>query len=341
MAQKLRIAGWVLFIIIIAVPAGAAPTMAFGYLANRSENPNYDYLETIFPNSFASSILNLFQVNVITPVRVDRLLERHGLSLERQYPPHELYDLTKRISADYFVDGSFTLLQGNRIRITIRLYRRGTNRIFSFTNTGTMETEIFRLVDRITAIMVSFLGRNNLYIAGTIPRGSRIGIITNLDGADLNALYHSFLTGGYRVASIQGNFLRGGLPPGGIDRFKYVSGLESYYDIVSDPRPPRFLHGTWSGPTYQETVTRIIEARRHYDWDYRVLRDDALKKLTDYHGIDTLLIVAFNGSRRSAWVRSIDVRTGELLWIESGISGDITGICAGIIDRMTTIIERR
>lgn len=315
--------------------------MAFGYLANGSNNPNYDYLETIFPNSFASSILNIFQVRVIPPAKVDRLLGRHGLSLARQYPPHVLHDLTKKISADYFVDGEFVLLQGNRIRITIRLYRRGTNRIFSFTNTGTMETEIFRLVDRITGIMVSFLGRNNLYIAGTIPRGSRIGIVTNIEGTDLNTLYHSFLAGGYRVASIQGNFLKGGLPPGGIDHFRYVAGRESYYDIVSNPGPPRFLHGTWSGPTYQETVTRIIETRRHYDWDYTTLRDDALKKLAEFHGVDNLLIVAFNGSRRSAWVRSIDIRTGELLWIESGISGDIPGICANIIDRMTTIIERR
>ncbi len=336
-----RIVVPILFIVFFAARSFAAPTMAFGYLTNKSNNSNYDYLETIFPNSFASSIVNIFQVNVIRPAQAERLLARHDLSLKKEYPAHELLDLTDAVSADYFVDGSFLLLPNDRITISIRLYRSGMNRIFSFTNTGKMETEIFRLVDRITGIMVSFLGSENLFIAGAVPRGSRIGVITNIKGADLNTLYVSFLGGGYRLASIQGNSLDSGMSSEGIECFKYFAGRENSYDIVSNPHHPRFLHGTWTGNRYNETLGRIVEARRIYDTDYPGTRSDTMKKLAARNGIDTLLIVGFNGLRNRAWVRCLDLRTGDLLWMQSNIRGSVPAICATMIDRMTTVIEPR
>ena len=69
-----RVATSCIMTCLLAAAAEAAPVMAFGYLANKSKDGNYDYLETIFPNSFAGSIQNIFWVDVIKPIRVNRIM---------------------------------------------------------------------------------------------------------------------------------------------------------------------------------------------------------------------------------------------------------------------------
>ncbi|OHD64462.1 MAG: hypothetical protein A2176_11270 [Spirochaetes bacterium RBG_13_51_14] len=327
-----------LLTLLVSARAGAVPTMAFGYLVNKSKDANYDYLETIFPNSFANSIRNVFQVKVLKPGQIGKILEKYNLTLEKEYQPHELMELTDKISADYYVYGTFVLLPGDRIKISLNMYNNGLNRVFSFINVGRMETEIFKLVDRITGIMINFLGREQFFMSRIIPRGSKIGIFTNLDGAELNYLYYAFMAAGYQVASIQGNSLNNNLTSDMIDNFTCISAADNSYQIVSNPRAVRFLHGTWTGKRYYEEISYIREAYRIFDLDYRETKFNVLEKLLNYHDIDKIMIIGFNDVRSSAWVRCLDLRSRDLIWMQARITGGVPSICATLINRMTTEI---
>jgi hypothetical protein len=338
---RIPVAALVLAVIALAARAEAAPIVAFGYLENKSRDANYDYLETIFPNSFANSLRNIFYINILKPAQINKELEKGGLSLEKEYRPHELMELTERIGADYFIYGTFVTLPNDRISISLKLYGRGLNRIFSFSNEGKMETEIFRLVDRITAIMVDFLGTNNFYLSRIIPRGSKLGIFTNLEGADLNYLYCALMNGGYRVASIQGNTLRNDVPEDLLEGFKCVEASETSYQRVSDPRSVRFLHGTWTGERYYEEITYTREAYRIYDTGYLDAKFDALARLAAQHGIDQVLVIGFNALKSTAWVRCLDLKKRDLVWMESNIGGGLPRICEKILARMGAELTRK
>lgn len=341
--KRARTAAAALVIVIgaLAARAEAAPTMAFGYLVNRSKDANYDYLETLFPNSFANALRNIFYVSIVKPAQIDRELARDGLSLRKQYRPHELMDLAERIPADYFIYGDFELLPNDRIRITLSLYGKGLNRIFTFSNVGTMEKEIFRLVDRITLVMVDFLGKNNFFMSGIIPLGSKLGILTNLEGADLNYLYCAFLNAGYGVASMQANCLDNSLTGGMIESFKCVEAAKTSYRRISNPEAVRFLHGTWTGERYYEEITYTREAFRIYDAGYLATRGAVLNELVARHGIDMIMVIGFNPSRTSAWVRCLDIKNNDLIWMQSNIRGGLPGICSAIISRMSTELTRK
>jgi hypothetical protein len=338
---RIPVAALVLVILALAARAEAAPTMAFGYLVNKSRDANYDYLETIFPNSFANSLRNIFYVTIIKPAQLSKELEKDGLSLEKEYRPHELMELTEKVSADYFIYGTFVVLPNDRISISLKLYGRGLNRIFSFTNEGKMETEIFKLVDRITAIMVDFLGKNNFYLSRVIPRGSKLGIFTNLEGADLNYLYCSFLNKGYRVASIQGNTLRNDMPEQLIESFKCIEAAGTSYQRVSDPRAVRFLHGTWTGDRYYEEISYTREAYRIFDTGYLNTKFDTLARLAAQHGIDQVLVIGFNAGRNKAWVRCLDLKNRDLVWMQSNIRGGLPRICDTLLTRMSTELTQK
>lgn len=338
---RLPVATLLLVIGVLAARAEAAPSMAFGYLVNKSNDANYDYLETLFPNSFANALRNIFYVSIIKPGQIDKELGKDGLSLQKRYKPHELMELTERISADYFIYGEFDILPNDRIRIELNLYGRGLNRIFTFSNVGAMEKEIFRLVDRITLIMMDFLGKNNFYLSRIIPRGSKLGILTDLEGADLNYLFCSFLNAGYGVASMQANYLDNSLTADMIESFKTIEATETSYRRVSNPEAVRFLHGTWTGERYYEEIGYTREAYRIYDTGYLGTRSAVLNRLVSRHGIDMLLVIGFNASRTRAWVRCLDIKNNDLIWMQSNIGGGLPGICSAILARMSTELTRK
>jgi hypothetical protein len=320
---------------LMALPADAATRMAFGYLANQSKDSNYDYLETIMPNSFASSAQNIFRVKVLNPNQINRILEEYNLKLEREYRPHELAGIARTLSADYFIFGSFKILARDNIKINIHFYCLETDKIFSFSNTGKMEAEIFKLVDRIANIMINFI-REEKFFSKTIPKGARIGILTNLTGEDLNSLYVSFLNSGYKVASIQANSLHNNLTPEAIKSFKYVSAGENAYQMISDPRKMKFLRGTWTGRRYDEKINQIKKTYRAYDLDFIDTKSSVIDRLATYHHVDTVLIIGFNQVGNSAWVRCFDARTKDLIWMEPNISGSLDTICSAMINKMSS-----
>ena len=332
--NTVRIAVLLSLLVAVLVPirAGAAPTVAFGYLINKSGDVNYEYMETIFPNSFASSLNNIFRASMISPGQADAILKKQKSRLEKQYQPYELLDLNEKLGSDYFIYGSFLVMPGDRIKIILNLYCHDLNTIFSFTSVGRMEAEIFKLVDRVASIMFDFLEKDKFYMTRGVPKGSKIGIFTNLQGRNLNYLYCSFLKSGYRVASIQANYLYNNLTSGIIENFQTVSEAENSYEAISDPRAIQFL----PGDRHNKETAAIRDMYLKFDLKYADTKSNAMGKLVAYHAIDKILIIGFNAIKTKAWVRCLDLRTRDLILMESNITGSIPAICDKIIGRMST-----
>ncbi len=330
-----------LAIFLVSAPAvWAAPKIAFGYLANTSNDANYDYLETIFPNSFANTLKNMFKVKVVKPEKVNDFLKRRNKKLKKRYEPYELSRLTRKLKADIFIHGEFTPLPGNQVKIILNIYQRGSNKIFSFTNVGRMETEIFKLVDRIAQVVIQFMSSEQIFQKGIVPKNSRIGILTNLQGLDLNMLYGTFLGSGYTLGGVHGNTLENKLPVSLLDRFKYFKLKNDYYDYITDLRKLRFPFGQWSGQRYRDRIDTIKRLYRIYDAGYLDTISEMLTRLAANYNIDYLIIIGFNKKKNRAWVRCINPRTSELVWMQSRIRGNVPDIAREIIDTMSVRIEK-
>ena len=76
-----------LLFLIVSLPAFSRPVVAIGYIENRSGNRNYDYLETIFANSFGNSLRNIFDnIRVIKPLKLSRGLKAKKIKLKKRLP---------------------------------------------------------------------------------------------------------------------------------------------------------------------------------------------------------------------------------------------------------------
>ena len=337
--MKLRIALIILVLFLPLASWAAKPSMAFGYLTNRSGDENYEFLETIFPNSFANSIKNVFEVDVIKPLQVNERLKKYKTELKKNYAFYELPPLMDQIDTDFFIYGTFTPLPDDQIRIVLNLYTKGSNRIFRFTNVGTMETEIFRLVDRITSVLMDFMSDQTLYITHTIDQGKRIAILSNLSGTELNELYLPFMEKKYTISYLQGNSLESITTDESIELFKNIYTEANSYEIITDQRQVKFLFGSWAGDDYVRQVNLYADIYTRYDNGFDKTKKETLSKLSKAYDntIDYLLITGFNEDRDGAWIRCIDVRKQDLMWMQTGFSGHSIGEITGqIIERMNT-----
>jgi hypothetical protein len=242
------------FALGFSLEAGAKPEIAFGFLSNNSKDRNYDYLETIFPNSFANSIKNIFEVNVIKPTALQEKLQKDRLELKKYYNPYELPELMEKIGSDLFIYGKFTPLPDNQIRIVINLYSEKAGNIFTFTNVGKMETEIFRLVDRITVILLNYMANDELYLAKPIPSGVRLAFLTDVSGEELNELYQPFLEKGYSVSSAQGDSIYNRFTIDDMAPLYNIRTRNNSYDLITDRRKVNLLYGTWAGSRYSRDL---------------------------------------------------------------------------------------
>jgi len=337
--MKLRPAVTLFIVLLLSPGAWATPSMAFGYLTNKSGDDNYDYLETIFPNSFANSIKNIFDVDVVKPLQVNEQLQKYKNELKKDYAFYELPELVDQIDSDLFIYGTFTPLENDQIRIVLNLYTRGSNRIFRFTNVGKMETEIFRLVDRITSILIDFMSDQNLYITRTVAPGARIAILSNLSGTELNSLYYPFMEKGYKLSYMQGNTLETIVTDEKIDLFRNIYTDENSYEIITDQRQVKFLFGSWAGDNYIREVNAFRDTYTRYDFHFDKTKKETLARLSRSFNntIDFILVTGFNDSRDKAWVRCIDLRKQDLIWMQTGISaGSIDEITRLMIERLNT-----
>ncbi len=336
-----------LFFIIIsfffAADAAGKSRIAFGYLANNSDERNYNYLETIFPNSFASSISNIFDVDVVKPHAINEKLSKNKLALKKEYHPYELKKLVDKIGSDIFIYGSFTPLPENRIKIILNLYMKKSHHIFTFTNIGKMETEIFKLVDRITQILINYMDREKIYRRRVIQKGSNLAVLTNISGSDLNEFYITLLEKGYRLVHFQGNQLSNNIDNKMINRFMYISSNDNTYDYITDYRTIKFPFGSWAGPAHKKKVEKMKNIYLKYDYDYLDTKTNVISRLNSVYGntLDYLLIVGFRKGGKEAWVRSIDLKNNDLIWMQSHIKGkSINDVSGEIIKRMSRPLEK-
>ncbi len=305
----------------------ARPTVAFGYLTNRSGNPNFNYMEIIFPNSFASSIEGVYDCTVIKPLKLNELLEKKQLKLEKHYENYELPQITKTIGCDLFIFGHFTPLPDNTIKIVLTLYESGSNQIFTFTNIGRMETEIFKIIDRITLVVFDFFGKNGFFMSKPIIRGSAVGLITNLNPEELNTVYAEFLNLGYSVIAVQGNEMDSYYAHENdtMNYFQYISTDANSYDIITDWSTFKMTLGTWEGKKKKEWQEDLKKVYEMYDLNYKVFKNTVLEKYKNiYPACDYLLIVVYDISRASCWARAIDIKTKQLVFMHSNVAA--TGI---------------
>jgi hypothetical protein len=316
-------------IIIISLPvflllhlaAWAKPVVAFGYISNVMASRELNYLEFIFTNSLANSIKAVFDVDVEKPADIEKKLVDKGKTLKKDYEIYELPDLIKDIKSDFFIFGSFEPVGLNLIKIHLNLYAKGQSRFFSFTNTGRMETQVSRIIDRITIIIITLMGDHNIFKSAEIRHGSTIALLTNIEGEDQNILLAALMKRGYRVVCVGNNELHSMISDDSIDLFSYIRTSQNTFDAISDWRKSEFYYGTWTGPAYDKTVKYIRYLFDKYDTKYDLIKENTLRKLNDAfdNRIDVLLIVGFSGWRSSAWVRAIDMKEYSLIWMESDI----------------------
>ena len=314
--------------LVIAVLTGgagaAAADVAFGYLHNRSGNANFDYLETIFPNSFASSLASQHALTVYKPSTVDERLKKRGTELRKTYTAGELADVVKNTGTDYFITGSFLPLPGNRIEIRLSICERKTLEVFSFTSTGKMETEIFRLVDRIAQVVATYLREDGLYKTRAVPAGTRIALVTNVSGEELNRFYVPFLEKGYPVLCAQNNDTGAVTDSPRFAAFRYVTTKTGSLEPCGDARKVRFYHGPWNNARFDARVQEARDFFRKFDLDYAQTKEKTLERMAKGFGgsVDVLMIVGFSDDRRSSWVRAFDMKGGSLLWMKSNLRPD-------------------
>ena len=75
----------VIFILILsAIEINAKPTIAFGYMYNIRNERELNYLEFIFPNSFANSVKAIFDVNIKKPLEIENeLVKKRKITSKR------------------------------------------------------------------------------------------------------------------------------------------------------------------------------------------------------------------------------------------------------------------
>jgi len=330
--------------ILLSYNIFAKPIVAFGYLTNRSGNPNFNYMEIIFPNSFASAFEDSYDCTVIKPLKVNDLLEKKQLKLEKYYENYELPQISKAVDCDLFIFGYFVPLADNNIKIILTLYESGSNHIFTFTNIGKMETEIFRIIDRITLVLCDFFGKDNFFMFKTINKGSRIGLLTNLTPEELNSVYSVFMDSGYTVIALQGNELESYYAHDEtiMNYFKYISTDDNSYDFITDWTRFKIATGTWQGKKNSQWYEDMRKFYEIYDIHYKIFKNTILGKYkTTYRDCDYVLIVVFNDDRSSCWVRAIDVNAKQLVFMHphisaAGMGSDIQKTTRELIQIMQT-----
>lgn len=326
-------------LVIISGEAYAKKVAAFGYFVNESGNESYDYLERILPNSFASTLKNKYRFDVIKPGQLSSIYPDESTGLKRSISEEDLPVITAGISADYFIYGSFKPLENNRLSLTVSIYRIGSASVFRFVEIGYFEAEIFRLVDKIAIQISNIAGDSMLYKTETVAGKSKLAVITNLQGDELNSLYYEMLSGGYRVFPLQGDEIYSQLDDAGMERFYHFSGSNASYHRISSRKEAFLPYGTWSGTDYMNRIKDDKKIYESYIFRYQSLKNETLKKIRGLHSnsADYLLVVGFSSGRGSAWIRCLNLKDNRLIITETEINGSsIDDITKKIITSIST-----
>jgi len=328
-----------IFITLALISTSAhAESAAFGFFINESSNESFDYLEKILPNSFASTLKNKYNYDIIKPGRIPDLSVDVDAGLKIQIIKEEdLQRITEDIDADYFIFGSFKPLEENKIKLTISIFRKGTTSVFQFEETGYLETEIFKLVDRIAVQIKNIANESMIYKSGTVSSKSKLAILTNIEGDDLNSLYYEFLAGGYKISPVQGNEIYGLMDVEQINKFYHFTGVNASYHYIHSRKDVELFHGTWSGVEYDKKISDDKKIYERYSFNYLDTKNEMLKKIKSFDAIDYIIIIGFDDNKSTAWIRCLNLKNNKLVITETGIAGSsIDDITKKIIKSMTT-----
>ena len=278
-------------------------SVAMWYIINKSANEkSYDYLETVFPESLTASINNISQLAVSSPGVFEDVLHKEKLSLEKYCSPSDVREIAEKTKTDFFIYGEFFPVKKNNIRTTLRIYSRETDTFFTFNETVVIVAEIFPFVDKITSVIINYILTNGRYIGGIIPDSRKLAFITGLPDTEIHELYLSFMRAGYRLAPIQNNSVSNKIDDKSIQSFFYITTKNNSYNssLIEEDCSP-LSPGVCFADEEDDSLQRL----------YSSVKGD----------VDYLIIVGFNKRRKSAWVRGIDLKNRNLIWIHPQITG--------------------
>ncbi len=317
----------------------SAASAAFGFFINKSGNESLDYLEKILPNSFASALKNKHKFNIIKPAQIPALTFAEDSSFKTEFTEGDLVNITSAIAADYFIFGTFKSLENNRIILIVNVYKKGTTSVFQFEDTGYLETEVFKLIDKIALQINSIATDSIIFKNEKITAKSKLAVLTNIEGTELNTLYYEFLTSGYRLSPTQGNELHGIIDDKQINKFYHLSGANASYHQIHNKKDIELMYGTWSGTEYYNKIKEEKEVFDMYSFDDTTKKKEILKKIQAFStdDIDYIIIIGFNETKTNAWIRCLNLKNNKLIITETGIQGSsITDITKNIIKSIST-----
>ena len=326
------------FFLMINTVAGAE-SISLGYFINKSGNENLNYLEKILPNSFASTLKNKYDINVIKPGQITFLTEEEDPEQVIDIKDDDVLSLNDELDTDYFVYGHFKSLDNNRIKLFINVFKKDTKSIFHFEETGYLQTEMFKLIDKIS-VQIKYIATDEMiYKYEKVSPKSKFSIITNIEGEDLNCLYYEFLSSGYKLSSTQGNELYNIIDYEQINKLYHVSGVNASFHIIHNKKEIELWHGTWSGNAYYKKIIEDQKTFEQFTFNYQSKYDEFLKKLHDFdkNSTDYLIIIGFDEDKTTAWIRCLTIKDNRLLLTETGIEGSsVNEISKKIINSLTT-----
>jgi len=165
------------------------------------------------------------------------------------------------------------------------------------------------------------------YKSENIRQNSRLAVLTNIGGEDLNSLYYEILKSGYKLNSFQGNSLYNNLDINNIDKFYYITSDNASYRKIYYHDVIKLDHGTWAGSGYYSDLKNKQKIYNKFTVNFNSTGQKAFSEINRSAPgeIDYLLIIGFNDNKNEAWIRCVNLQTGNLIFTASDISGSSVG----------------
>lgn len=327
MKRFLTLTALILLFCIPALRLDAAGKLAFGYFINTTGNDEYDYLEEVLPKSIASAMRNRYNFQTMSPNKIQVLVERDTNALnksERIIHEEDLALLSESIPGDILIYGTFTPDDDtNRVKVKISVYQIGSDTLFTFEDTGELEMGIFKLVDKVAMQLKNYIDKHTAYKLEVIKKKSKVAILSNIEGDELNRCYYAFMTSGYRISAFHGNDIYSYIDDDSIEKFAKVETANASLGYITVRKQVQLLQGTWSGVKYNRELTSARDTYNRFAFNFTKSMDKVLASISGQDKeLDYIIIIGFNDDHDTAWYRCIDIRNNRLMSFQYGIKGN-------------------
>ena len=156
-----------------------------------------------------------------------------------------------------------------------------------------------------------------------VNKNARLAVLTNIEGDELNKLYFEVLNKGHKLAFFQGLSIKNFLDTQSIEKFYHINSESASYRRIYDKKALNLLHGTWAGKDYYKDLIHQRNLHDRYTFNFTETGKKTFNAIGKIGpgGIDYLVIIGFNDSKSEAWIRCINLKTGNLVFTQSGIQG--------------------